>query len=139
MSIGYAGALIGGLLALLSPCSAMLLPAFFAYAFSTPTKLLARTGLFYLGLITTLIPVGILAGTVGSFLIENRTVLVIGAASIVIVLGLIQLVGLPLPALTRSGAGREHPLPQSSSWGRCMVSLACVPAPFSGQFSPSPQ
>ena len=105
MSIGYAGALIGGLLALLSPCSAMLLPAFFAYAFSSPTKLIVRTGLFYLGLISTLVPVGILAGTVGSFLMENRTVLVIGAASLVIVLGVIQLVGLPLPALARSGAG----------------------------------
>jgi cytochrome c-type biogenesis protein len=30
MTIGYAGALIGGVLTLLSPCSAMLLPAFFA-------------------------------------------------------------------------------------------------------------
>lgn len=105
MSIGYAGALVGGLFALLSPCSAIMLPAFFAYAFSTPTKLIARTGIFYLGLIATLVPVGIVAGTIGSFLIENRTVLVIGAASLVIVLGLIQLVGLPLPALTRSGAG----------------------------------
>ena len=105
MSIGYAGALVGGLFALLSPCSAIMLSAFFAYAFSTPTKLIARTGIFYLGLIATLVPVGILAGTIGSFLIENRTVLVIGAASLVIVLGLIQLVGLPLPALTRSGAG----------------------------------
>lgn len=105
MSIGYAGALIGGLLTLLSPCSAMLLPSFFAYAFSTPSKLVARTALFYLGLIATLVPVGILAGTVGSFLMENRTVLVIAAASIVIVLGLIQLVGLPLPALSRGGAG----------------------------------
>lgn len=105
MSIGYAGALIGGLLTLLSPCSAMLLPSFFAYAFSTPSKLVARTALFYLGLIATLVPVGILAGTVGSFLMENRTVLVIAAASIVIVLGLIQLVGLRLPALSRGGAG----------------------------------
>jgi cytochrome c-type biogenesis protein len=105
MTIGYAGALIGGVLTLLSPCSAMLLPAFFAYAFSTPTKLLARTFVFYLGLIATLVPVGVLAGTVGAFLMENRTALVIGAASIVIVLGLIQLVGLRLPALARSGAG----------------------------------
>jgi cytochrome c-type biogenesis protein len=51
------------------------------------------------------VPVGVLAGTVGAFLMENRTALVIGAASIVIVLGLIQLVGLRLPALARSGAG----------------------------------
>jgi cytochrome c-type biogenesis protein len=104
VSIGYAGALVGGVLTLLSPCSVMLLPAFFAYAFSTPTRLLARTFVFYLGLIATLVPVGVLAGTVGAFLMEHRTVLVIGAASIVIVLGLAQLVGLRLPALARGGA-----------------------------------
>ncbi|TDW30970.1 cytochrome c biogenesis CcdA family protein [Cryobacterium psychrophilum] len=83
----------------------MLLPAFFALAFSSPTRLLGRTVIFYLGLITTLVPVVILAGTVGAFLMQNRTMLVIGAASLVIVLGLIQLVGIRIPALTRSGAG----------------------------------
>ncbi|TFD75610.1 cytochrome c biogenesis CcdA family protein [Cryobacterium fucosi] len=105
MDIGYAGALIGGVLTLLSPCSVMLLPAFFAFAFSTPARLLGRTAVFYLGLIATLVPVGVLAGTVGAFLIQNRTVLVVGAASIVIVLGLIQLIGIRLPAFTRNGAG----------------------------------
>lgn len=39
--IGYLAALMGGVLALLSPCSAMLLPAFFAYAFQNPRQLLA--------------------------------------------------------------------------------------------------
>jgi cytochrome c-type biogenesis protein len=101
VDIGYAGALIGGALTLLSPCSVMLLPAFFAYAFSTPTKLLARTGLFYLGLITTLVPIGVLAGTLGAFLFQNRTGLVIGAASLVIALGLIQVLGITLPAFAR--------------------------------------
>lgn len=83
----------------------MLLPAFFACAFSTPTKLLARTLIFYLGLIATLVPVGVLAGTVGAFLMQNRTALVIVAASIVIGLGLVQLVGIRIPAFSRSGAG----------------------------------
>jgi cytochrome c-type biogenesis protein len=105
VDIGYAGALIGGVLTLLSPCSVMLLPAFFAFAFSSPTKLLARTVVFYLGLITTLVPVGVLAGTVGAFLIQNRTVLLVCASAIVIVLGLIQLVGMRIPALSRSGRG----------------------------------
>lgn len=103
MDIGYAGALIGGVLTLLSPCSVLLLPAFFAYAFSTPTKLLARTGLFYLGLITTLVPIGILAGTLGAFLTQNRTGFVSVAASLVIALGLVQLLGIRLPAFARGG------------------------------------
>lgn len=33
MDIGFVAAVLGGLLALLSPCSALLLPSFFAYAF----------------------------------------------------------------------------------------------------------
>ena len=34
VSIGFLGAFLGGVLAILSPCSALLLPAFFAYAFT---------------------------------------------------------------------------------------------------------
>ena len=60
MAVGFAGAFLGGLAALLSPCAAMLLPSFFAYAFgSSRTKLLGRTGLFYVGLLITLVPLGL--------------------------------------------------------------------------------
>lgn len=104
MVIGYAGAFIGGLLSLLSPCSALLLPAFFAYAFTTATRLVARTGLFYLGLLATLVPMGIFAGALGSLLTQHRTALIATAASLVISLGLIQLLGIRLPAWFRSGA-----------------------------------
>ena len=48
--IGYLAAFLGGALALISPCSALLLPAFFAYSLASPGRLLARTGAFYLGL-----------------------------------------------------------------------------------------
>ncbi|MGW3558085.1 cytochrome c biogenesis protein CcdA, partial [Streptomyces sp. NPDC000963] len=47
--IGYFAAFLGGLLALLSPCSALLLPAFFAYSIDTRAKLVARTGVLYAG------------------------------------------------------------------------------------------
>lgn len=104
MDIGYAGALIGGMLTLLSPCSVMLLPAFFAYAFAKPSELLARTGLFYLGLITTLVPLGVLAGTVGVFVTHNRTVFVGVASLLVVLMGLIQISGLRFPAFTRGSA-----------------------------------
>ncbi|MGW5817282.1 cytochrome c biogenesis protein CcdA, partial [Streptomyces noursei] len=56
--IGYLAAFLGGALALVSPCSALLLPAFFAYSLASPGRLLARTGVFYLGLATTLVPRG---------------------------------------------------------------------------------
>jgi cytochrome c-type biogenesis protein len=103
MDIGYLGAFLGGVLSLLSPCSVMLLPAFFAYAFSHPATLVARTGVFYLGLITTLVPLGVFAGTAGAFLNQNRGLLLTIVAAVVIVFGIVQLVGIPLPGLSRSG------------------------------------
>lgn len=106
MAIGYAGALLGGILSLLSPCSVLLLPAFFAYAFTSPARLLGRTALFYAGLVVTLVPMGLLAGIVGSFVTENRVVIVSIAAALVIVIGIIQIAGIPLPGFTR-GSGTE--------------------------------
>lgn len=105
MDIGYIGALLGGVLTLLSPCSAMLLPAFFAYAFSTRRQLMSRTFVFYLGLISSLVPLGIFAGVLGGLLTTHRFVLVSVAAYLVIALGLVQLLGIPIPALVRSGSG----------------------------------
>jgi cytochrome c biogenesis protein CcdA len=58
VEVSYPAAFLGGVLSLLSPCSALLLPAFFAYAFQSRGKLLAKTAVFYLGLATTLVPLG---------------------------------------------------------------------------------
>lgn len=101
MSVGLAGAFLGGILTLLSPCSVMLLPAFFSYAFSSAGMLVARTGVFYLGLITTLVPLGMLAGSLGSLISANRSVLVIGASVLVIVLGVLQVIGISIPGIGR--------------------------------------
>ncbi|MDR1833422.1 MAG: sulfite exporter TauE/SafE family protein [Propionibacteriaceae bacterium] len=97
--VGLAGALLGGILSLLSPCSVMLLPAFFAFAFNSPGKLFARAGVFYLGLITTLVPMGVLSGTVGAFVSQHRAAFVYTLSGLVIVFGLLLLSGLPLPSL----------------------------------------
>lgn len=108
VDVGLLGAFLGGVLTLLSPCSAMLLPAFFSYAFASPRELLARTGVFYLGLITTLVPLGVLAGTLGAFVSQHRFTVVTVAAAIVIVLGALMLLNVPLPFL-RSGVGTGSP------------------------------
>ncbi|MHA7140518.1 cytochrome c biogenesis CcdA family protein [Arthrobacter sp. Sr33] len=107
MLIGYSGAFLGGLLTLLSPCSALLLPAFFAYAFSTKRQLVGRTLLFYAGLLCTLVPLGVFAGTLGSLVTTDRHILIGLAAALMIVLGLIQILGVRLPAFirTRSATG----------------------------------
>lgn len=101
MNVSLAGALVGGVLTLLSPCSVMLLPSFFAYAFTAPGRLVARTGVFYLGLLTTLVPLGVLAGSMGAVISEHRVTLVTVAAGVVVALGVVQLSGVPLPALGR--------------------------------------
>ncbi len=110
MELGILGSFLGGILTLLSPCSVMLLPAFFSYAFTSPAALIARTGVFYLGLITTLVPLGILAGTLGAFVNQHRSVFVTIAAWVVITLGVIMLSGAPMPALSgsRSAAGTSN-------------------------------
>jgi cytochrome c-type biogenesis protein len=104
MVIGYAGAFLGGILTLLSPCSALLLPAFFAYAFSTRTRLVARTALFYLGLLSTLVPLGVFAGTLGSLVTQHRGILVASGAGVVIALGLAQIAGIRMPSILRNNA-----------------------------------
>ncbi|WP_019482234.1 cytochrome c biogenesis CcdA family protein [Arthrobacter sp. TB 23] len=102
MLIGYSGAFLGGLLTLLSPCSALLLPAFFAYAFSTKRQLVGRTMLFYAGLLCILVPLGVFAGTLGSLVTTDRHILIGLAATLMIVLGLIQILGVRLPAFIRT-------------------------------------
>ena len=91
--IGLLGAFLGGLLTLLSPCSAMLLPSFFAYAFDGLGKLVARTAVFYLGLVTTLVPLGAAAGFFGALLTQYRTTLTVGSGVLLILLGALQISG----------------------------------------------
>lgn len=101
MSIGLLGALLAGMLTLLSPCSVMLLPAFFAYAFTNPGAIIARTGIFFAGLSVTLVPLGLLAGSLGLWIQQYRETIVLVAAVLVILLGAAMLLGMPIPGLTR--------------------------------------
>jgi len=106
MGIGFAGAFLGGLAALLSPCAAMLLPSFFAYAFGDAKhRLVARTGAFYLGLLLTLVPLGLGAGVLGGLLATHRQALATGGGLVLIVLGLVTALGIriPVPGLRSSG------------------------------------
>ncbi len=86
-SIGVVGAFLGGLLSLLSPCSALLLPSFFAYAFDGVGKLVQRTAVFYLGMIAVLVPMGAGVGAVGSLLTVYRSTVTMVAGVVVIALG----------------------------------------------------
>ena len=107
MNLSLLGAFLRGVLTMLSPCSVMLLPAFFAYAFTSPGALLARTGVFFAGLAAALVPLGLLAGTLGAWVNRFRFELVTVASVVVIVLGLVMLLGVPLPGLVRQRGARS--------------------------------
>lgn len=106
MDLSLLGAFLGGTLALLSPCSVMVLPAFFAYAFHSPSELFSRTGAFFLGLATSLVPLGLLAGTLGAWVAANRSGLMTVVLVLVIVLGAVMLLGIPIPTLTRQQSAK---------------------------------
>lgn len=93
MEISLITAFLGGMLALLSPCSALLLPAFFASTIGARLKLLVHGSVFYLGLVLTLVPLGLGLGAVGTLFIEHRQALIVGTSVILILLGLAQMLG----------------------------------------------
>lgn len=110
MLIGYAGAFLGGMAAILSPCAALLLPAFFAYAFGGDlARLLGRTALFYLGLLLTLVPLGLGAGALGSLVTTQRETLAMIGGAVLICFGLLTALGIriPLPGIGQRGDPRS--------------------------------
>lgn len=108
IELGYLAAFLGGVLSLLSPCGALLLPSFFAYAFDRPGQLLARTGVFYAGLATVLVPLGTGAAFASRWFLHNQDRLVVGAGWLLIVLGVVTALGLGrlLPDLTGRARSR---------------------------------
>jgi cytochrome c biogenesis protein CcdA len=107
LEVSYLAALFGGMLSLLSPCSALLLPAFFAYAFQSHKALLAKTAVFYLGLAATLVPLGMGVSAVSRLVYGERSTLITVSGLIIILLGILQILGrgLDLGPLSRL-AGR---------------------------------
>jgi cytochrome c biogenesis protein CcdA len=93
LEISYLAALFGGMLSLLSPCSALLLPAFFAYAFQSRKALLAKTAVFYLGLAATLVPLGIGVAAVSRLVYGERSTLIMVSGLVIISLGVLQILG----------------------------------------------
>lgn len=93
MDIGLLAAFAGGTLALLSPCAALLMPAFFASTIGTGPRLLLHGAIFYLGLLVVLIPVGVGAGALGMLFVTHRQAIVLIASFVLVVLGAAQALG----------------------------------------------
>ncbi|NYI40899.1 cytochrome c biogenesis CcdA family protein [Demequina lutea] len=103
MTVGYVVAFLGGVLTLASPCSAFLLPSFFAYAFPSAGRLLSRTLAFYFGLALALVPLGLGSGAVSQLVYGHRQVLFATAGGFLVALGIAQALGLGvrIPGLER--------------------------------------
>ena len=93
VEVSFLASFLGGLLSLLSPCSALLLPAFFAYAFQSRGELVGRTAVFYLGLCATLVPLGMGVSAVSSLVYGYRSTLITVSGLAIIALGVIQAFG----------------------------------------------
>lgn len=93
VEVSFLASFVGGLLSLLSPCSALLLPAFFAYAFQSRTELVGRTAIFYVGLCATLVPLGMGLSAVSALVYGHRSALITVSGLVIIAFGVIQLLG----------------------------------------------
>lgn len=116
MEVGLLTAFLGGALALLSPCGALLLPGFFASTVTTRAGLVPHALVFYLGLALTLVPLGLGVGALGSLLAGHHTLLVTVTSVLLVVLGAAHALGFGFD-LGRFLPGFER-LQQSSAQGR---------------------
>jgi cytochrome c biogenesis protein CcdA len=89
----YLASFFGGVLSLLSPCSALLLPAFFAYAFGGGGEIIKKTGVFYLGLCAPLVPLGMGISAVSALFYGERQLLIALSGALLISFGVLQLLG----------------------------------------------
>lgn len=117
MDVGLVSAFVGGALALLSPCAALLLPAFFASTVGSGPRLVLHGTVFYAGLLVVLVPLGVGAGALGSLFATHRQEIVIGSALLLILLGLAQVVGLGFDPARLLPGGSQLQAQAASSTG----------------------
>lgn len=93
MDIGLVSAFLGGVLALLSPCAALLLPAFFASSVGAGPRLLLHGVIFYAGLLVLFVPLGLGAGFLGELFVSHRQTIIVISSLVLILLGIVQIFG----------------------------------------------
>ena len=123
MDISLISAFIGGILALLSPCAALLLPAFFGSTVGAGSRLILHGLIFYVGMLLVLIPLGMGAGTLGALFTSHRGAIVLVASAILIVLGIVQFFGFgfdPAKMLPGADAARQRSA-QATGWTKTFL------------------
>ncbi len=89
IEISYFAAFLGGVLSLLAPCSAIILPAFFAYSFKEKKELVKMTLAFFLGLAFIFVPLGFSASLISIVFIKYRKLIFLIGGLILILLGIL--------------------------------------------------
>lgn len=108
MSVTLLGAYLGGLVTLFAPCSATLVPAFFAYAFSSKGQIAKSTLYFFVGLLVALLPLGAAAGALSRALLTYRHPIAMGTGIVLIALGVWTGLNLPFPHPRLPGSKRKR-------------------------------
>jgi len=106
LEVSFLATFLGGVLALFSPCSALLLPIFFANAFAGGAGLLRRIAVFYLGLCTVLVPLGTGVSLVGAAVLDHRDATILAAGLALVGFGLLELSGRGLRIAPNALTGR---------------------------------
>lgn len=93
MPISFLAAFLGGVVSLFSPCSAMILPSFFASSFHQRKRLIQATVIFSLGLLLVMLPLSL--GFLALFNLFNayRRLITLIIGTILLIEGTLQLTG----------------------------------------------
>lgn len=116
--VGVAAAFIAGVLALFSPCSALLLPSFFAYAALSSRDLGLRTVVFYLGMLLALVPLGVGVAAASTLFYGHRELLVRVVGWALMTFGALLLLGrgLTVPGAAQLAALTQRRRAGSAGW-----------------------
>ena len=87
-------AFIAGMAALFAPCCiGVLLPAYLASVFRTKSKILLMTFVYFLGILTVFLPLGLGAAALSAFFIDNHGLFFTFGGAFMLLLGLFMLGG----------------------------------------------
>lgn len=93
MPLSLLAAFLGGVISLLSPCSAMILPSFLATGFQQKHRLLKATFFFSLGVLTMMLPLGLGFFALLTFLNQFRRLITLIIGVILVIEAVLQLFG----------------------------------------------
>jgi cytochrome c biogenesis protein CcdA len=121
VAVGVVLAFAGGVLSLLAPCGALLLPAFFSYTFSARRGALVRMAVYYyLGLVTLFVPLGLGLTFLLNLIVFQRTLVFTTVGLLIVALGVISIIWpVTLPHLSV----RRHEAPRTDAIGIYLLGL----------------